>query len=121
MPWVVGSGVLAAVGIGAGIAFTVAANSKSEEAASIDMRLGDDSSCYGKPLEGDCKALRDTVDTQSNFANIAAGAMVLGSVAAVGAVVTYVFWPRAKDEQKGSGARVTPWVGPYGAGLAGTF
>lgn len=120
VPWIIGGSAVAAIGLGMGIGFTVAANNKSDEAASILASLGGPSPCYGKPVEGDCKVVRDAVDAQSTFARAAAGTFVIGGTAAVGTVVMYFLWPRAKNE-KANAARVTPWVGPRSVGFVGTF
>jgi hypothetical protein len=122
VPWVIGGAALAAVGIGMGIGFTVAANGKSDEAAAlVEEKLGGDpTACYGKPVVGDCMAARDAVASQATFARAAAATYVIGVAAAGATFAAYMLWPKPKVGQPRSG-RITPWVTPQSAGIAGTF
>jgi len=122
LPFLMGGGAVAVVGLGLGIGFTFAANGDSDNAVSIDTRLPGDSTCFQKPIEDDCKALRYAVEARDSSTNVAMASFAVAGVAAVGTgIITYLLWPKAKDENRGSSRRVTPWIGPHGAGLAGTF
>jgi len=84
-PWIALGGVLAAGGIGAGLAMTVAANSKSADAAMLRERFGS-SGCFS-PAPGTgaaCATLRNLVEAQGTFSNAAVGGFVAGGVFALG-------------------------------------
>jgi tetratricopeptide (TPR) repeat protein len=120
VPWIIGGSALAAVGIGMGIGFTVAANGKRDEAASILQGLGGSAPCCGEPVSGPCKDVYDAVAKQDTYANTAIAGFVIGGVAAAGTVATFILWPKQGSENAKT-ARVIPWVSPRGAGLVGTF
>lgn len=99
---VVASGVLAAVGLGAGIGLTVAANGKSADAGSMRVGLGGQrTACTATPTAA-CVTLKDTLRSESTLSRAAVGSYVAGSALAVAAVGMGLWHGRAPSGVKAS-------------------
>lgn len=105
--------VLGAAGIGVGTFLLVQSGDQSSSAASL--RAGIPSyACTDNPSSSTCQQLSSAVDAQHRDAAIGTTALVAGGALVVGAVVTWLLWPRAE-----TAAASLRWIGP--GGIAGTF
>ena len=119
VPALVAGGV-AALGIGAGIAFTLSADSKESEADDIRETMGA-SGCSISPPSSDCARLRDITETEDRHKTYAAVGFGVGALAAA-TVAGYFLWPssdRSRNSAPGQTTKLsaTPIVGTYVTGI----
>jgi hypothetical protein len=117
----VGIGVAVAATAG-GIASAVVSNARDDERASLLGEIGGRSACWpGGAPSPRCGEVLDLSAAEKTFRGVSITSFIVAG-AALGATLTYVFWPRAADDLSGS-ARVTVTPNPYGGSLAvtGTF
>ncbi len=115
--WVVPTalGVAGLAAIGAGIGFRVAASGKGDEAETARHSQ----TCGGSAPSPECaKALSLAGDEQTDK-NVATGLWITGGALAIGALVTYLVWP--KSEARSAGAHVAPLRLGSGAVVLGRF
>jgi hypothetical protein len=104
---------VAVVAVGFGVGFAVASNSNKSTADTDRTKVGGNGGCYGT-TSTECSALNDAVNSQNRDANISNALYFTAGVCAVGAVLSWYFWPKPKDTT----AWVTPQVGPGTMGMA---
>ena len=96
VPLIVGGAVFA-VGLTAGIAFKLAANSDEEDAAELRDRLGP-GGCVGEAgASHDCAALRSEVDSANTMNALSTAGFVVAGVAVVATPVSWLLWPRPEN------------------------
>ncbi|MCC6551595.1 MAG: hypothetical protein IT372_01065 [Polyangiaceae bacterium] len=104
---------LAPAFITGGVAVALAAGAVATGVAAYSVRE-DYLAKNANPAPGSL-AERQSLREQGQALAITSTALTGGAVVA-GAIATYLFWPSSSPRSKPS-ARVTPWVGPDGAGL----
>jgi hypothetical protein len=117
-------GLLAAGGIGTGIAFEVVASSKYSTGAAlgalITARHGTCIPNVGGYDDLYCPGLQSDLHAYVTFGDAAVGAFVAGGAAAAGTAL-YLLWPSPSAKTVGPAAfrdlRLTPILGPTGNGL----
>lgn len=109
VPAYVATGV-AVVGLGAGLAFTLSANSKEDDADKFVERLGGASACSsgGAASAADCADLKDQRDSAKSSRNLALGSFIVGGVAAV--VAGYFYWDGLTHHPSHKAERRRPWL-----------
>jgi hypothetical protein len=109
VPAYVATGV-AVVGLGAGLAFTLSANSKDDDADNFVERLGGPSACGagGAASATDCADLKDQRDSAKSSRNLALGSFIVGGVAAV--VAGYFYWDGLTHNARDKAERRRPWL-----------
>jgi hypothetical protein len=122
----VAEGVVAAAGIGLGVAFLVQANSESDRITTLQSRLPQDpshpNSACASPMSGDrtslCGELSQSAIDWNDDRIFAITGFVIAGVGAASLVTTWLAWPsaRAKDSAH---VQIIPLVG--GAVARGTF
>jgi hypothetical protein len=105
----------AAVAAGFGIGFGVASSHNKTTADGFRKTLGQDGCFTTTASNGtECSAFNDAVNSQNRDANISDALYFTGGVFAVGAILSWYFWP------KHTGATADTWVMPeVGQGRAG--
>ncbi len=106
-------GAVGIVGIGVGTGFALDASSKSSDLSSQPAGI------CSNPSSAGCQARQDTIDGRSTSKTVSTISLGIGGVALVGAVVTWLVWPRTEATSR-VGA-ITPWFGPHGAGASWTL
>jgi hypothetical protein len=106
MPVVVAGAGVATVGTVLGVVFTVLANGKSSQAATLGTELGAHAGVAACALTSaatstDCGSLRSLLGRQTTFGNAAIGSFVAGGAVALG-TGAYALWPTL------SGVRLLP-------------
>lgn len=106
---------LAVVAVGVGVVFGLESVGKGNDASTLNGQRG----AAPCPAAGAslCQNLSNDYSAQKTDATIAGALYVTGGVLAVGAVATWLLWPRSTTTT--SGAWVVPSVGPQWAGVAG--
>ncbi|MFO0676918.1 MAG: hypothetical protein U0169_10305 [Polyangiaceae bacterium] len=96
--------------LGTGIAFAVVARNEGNDAAKIRDAF------VASPVAADeaktRAAFQSAKDAEASHATVANVLFVTSGVAALGAVATWVFWPRTKS----TNARLVPWTSPRDVG-----
>jgi hypothetical protein len=108
---VIGVGSVAVVSLGLGIVLGLRSNSERSQADSYRATLGP-SACTPQPGQSvppACGQLQDANNSQNSDTTLSRDFYVVGAALAVGAVGTWLFWPRAANNEKG--AWVRPMVG----------
>jgi hypothetical protein len=125
-PVAVGAGV-ALIFLGGGIGFTVAANGKNGDVASLAAKVEGRSTCYGQPpiniIDG-CTALHEAVATRDTLSNAAVVGFGLGGLVALGTVGFSVWsWSRPGVGASGRVVQIVPTLGAgqRGATVVGTW
>ena len=96
VPLIVGGAVFA-VGLTAGIAFKLAANSDEQDASELRDRLGP-GGCVGEAGSShDCAALRSEVDSANTLNALSTAGFVVAGVAVVATPVSWLLWPRPEN------------------------
>jgi hypothetical protein len=120
--WIVATGVLAATGLGTGIALTVAANGKDSEASTLGAKLGSATTCTGNPVGSvgaNCTAVMAALQDKSTLLDGAVVSFIGSGVFAL-AAGGLGFWsastPKTSDEHKAA-VQVVPVVGAQDVGL----
>jgi hypothetical protein len=103
-----GAAVLAS---GAGLAFGIASSHQANEAATLRQ---DVPNCAGT-TSPDCQRLASDVSAQQNDHVISTAMWIVGGTLAVGAVGTFLLWPR---RHAAAAVSVVPFLGARSAGLA---
>lgn len=118
----IGVGVL---GIGAGVGFTLAANSKNNEAEAlaeklVEVRNKNEALCSATRVnDSDCVALASVQSRRDTFSAIGIAGFALGGVGAVGAIFLAATAPSKTAEPKKNAVHVLP--SPGGILVMGTF
>jgi hypothetical protein len=108
VPAFVATGAVVAGGV-VGLAFTLRANSRSEEASTLRgdvLALG---GCNGGAPAADCTALKSKLESKDSATNIAVGAFVVGGVAALAA--GYFYWDALRHRSAGASAQRRRTIG----------
>ncbi len=122
VPIIVAGASAATVGTVLGVVFTILANGKSSQAATLGNALqapagAADCNQPSAANAGDCSGLRSLLDAQGTFRNAAIGSFVAGGVVALG-TGAYALWPYVSGRIKsGSRVRVLPIVGARAGGM----
>jgi hypothetical protein len=96
VPLIVGGAVFA-VGMTAGIAFKLSANSHEDDANALRDRLGP-GGCVGEAGSSpECAALRSNVDSANTMNGLSTAGFVVAGVALVATPVSWLLWPRPKS------------------------
>ena len=106
-------GAVGLVGMAAGTGFALDASSKSS-----DLNSQPPGVC-ANPASAPCQSRQDTIDSRSTSKTLSAISFGIGGAALVGAVVTWLVWPRTQEVPR-TGA-LTPWLGPREAGATWTL
>jgi PEGA domain len=114
--WMAVTGGLAAVGIGLGIGFTVAANGKGDDAASL-QQPGGTSGCFGRPEAPGCADLFEAREDQSALSNAALASFVAGGAFALGTVGLAVWTWTGSGPSRQGGVHVGPAVSATHGGV----
>jgi hypothetical protein len=111
--------VVGLVGIGLGVGFTVAANGSSDDLAKARTNAGPnaDQAC-ATAATPECQARASAADDLVRNTNVARAMFIGGGAAVVGGAVAFLVWPKAKNVDATSGARLSPWVGSGTLGLS---
>ncbi|KYF75558.1 hypothetical protein BE17_07805 [Sorangium cellulosum] len=116
---IVGGGVVAGAGVAAGVVLTVLANSRASEAEKLRKTLFKEkdslSSCLGV-FEGNCRKLKDTVNSNVDLSNAAFWSFV--AAGAVGAGTLVYALVTSKPAEPAPSFRVAPLLAPRAAGLS---
>ena len=108
-------GTLAAIGVGMGVGFAVAAEDRRTERNDRLVALGGTSPCgTGAPYPTECAAIEELDSDATTYADVSVAGFVTAGVAAV-ATVAYLLWPREPAQQQG--VRVAPAVGRTGGSM----
>jgi len=111
VPISIGAAAVVVLGVGAGLGLV--AQGKSSDAASFRAtRPVGFCADYGS---ADCAQYRGILDSQQEATNVSRVLYVTGGVLALGAVVTYLVWPRGRSERHGA------WIAPTPGGVSGGF
>jgi hypothetical protein len=114
---IIPAGVLAVGGLALGTGFTIAANGKASDAATLVGQLGGARSACSSPSAGaaaNCTALHNAVASNGTSSNIALGGFVVGGAFAL---VTGGLLVWAAPWSKGAPVRLAPAVGRGESGL----
>jgi hypothetical protein len=120
-----GLAAVAAVGLGGGAVFiSMSAGKRGDERGLAGQILANRGSCVGGAANYDavrCPTLMSTARADDTFHDVAVGAFIAGSAAAV-ATAAYFFWPQ-RALSTGRQIRVTPVVGAGDGGVvfSGSF
>ena len=105
-------GGIAAVGLGVGIGFTVAANKKSSDADSLGRALDSTSACY-RPMPTNaetCADLHEALVDQGLYSRVAATSFTAAGVFAVGAGALTLYGLLKPASLDDSGRRATAHI-----------
>jgi len=120
------SAALLLAGLGAagtGVVFTLLANSAGSSATSLAMGKGN-MTCNATPPPSFCSTLSSDASTQHTDAGIATDLFIAGGAAALGAVGTWLFWPKGKASSSptsGNNLMVSPLPGGAALSFRGSF
>jgi hypothetical protein len=122
LPVYIASG-MSALGLGFGIAFSVAAEQARQDSRGAALRVGRSGCVDGSALASDCVAARHSLDSQRRYAVLADISWTVAALGA-GATVAALLWPEP-PERAGANSRwhTAVGVGPDGArfGVTGNF
>jgi hypothetical protein len=107
-------GSAAVVAVGFGAVFGVESQHNKSQVGTFMAKYGQDGCGVGSPANPDCATWNDAVNAQNRDANISNALYFTGGVFALGAVVSWFFWPK---HGHGAAAWVMPEVGPGRAGV----
>lgn len=119
----IAGGAAAAVGLGAGVAFTIVANGKGADADALRVSVGSPSACYGPtPIPAaTCDELSSKRSSQWTFSNLAVGSFITGGVFALGTAGLAVYTlMRPASSQEGDAAatiQLSPVIGAEHRGV----
>ena len=114
--WMAVTGGLAAIGIGLGIGFTVAANGKGDDATALQPP-GNASVCFGPSPAPGCADFHDALDAQSTLSNAALVSFLVGGAFGLGTAGLALWtWTGSTDSQK-SGVRAVPALSATHSGV----
>jgi hypothetical protein len=108
----------AAVGIGLGIYFDVAAHTAASDANALRAGLTGD--CAAAPAPSGCGALHDKINAAHVDETLEGVAFAAGAAAALGAAVVFALARPSAPVRTGA-VRWTPMITPQAAGVAGSF
>jgi hypothetical protein len=98
----IGLGGAAVASAVVGVVFAVKAGSDDDDAASIRSRIsGGTGACLGPGASPDCARLQSASDDHVHDRGISTGFFIGAGVLAVGAIVTYLVWPKAGSARAG--------------------
>jgi hypothetical protein len=120
----VSAGVAALAAVAVGSYFV--AESGHQKGTAEGLRSGalsDSTACYspGPSVLAMCQSLGNAVHAQHDDMNIATGLFVGAGVLAVGAVASWLLWPKAHGDEPQTTAVIAPLPGGAGVQLSGTF
>ncbi|WP_437877607.1 PEGA domain-containing protein [Sorangium sp. So ce513] len=113
----VGGGIAAGLGVGAGVLFTVLANNKAGEADRLKSSLtaGGQNRCSIRPLPADCTRQSEALDQSARYSNVAFWSFVGAGTVGLGTLIYgFVSGPSEPEAR----VRVTPMVGANDMGLS---
>lgn len=110
------------IGIGMGIGFGLAASSASDDLERAKQETGSaPDACVGVQSSA-CQSRGEAADSVERNTALAWTTGIVGGVAIVGALVTFVVWPRSTSTNTGGAdrraPRLAPWLGQTTAGFA---
>jgi hypothetical protein len=119
-PHAVGVGLAgaAAVAVGLGLSFDLASQRAASDANALRASLG--GACTDGTSAGQCRALRDQIDTVHQEDLLKWTGLAVGAAAGVGSVVLLLFAGRDASVRTGS-VDWTPVVAPGASGVRGSF
>jgi hypothetical protein len=91
-------------GIFGGLAFTATASAKAQ--------------CTGNVCP---QVATDDIARSKTYGNVSTAAFIAGGAVALTGIVLIVAAPGGKSDDASRSARVSPWIGPGGAGVSGSF
>ena len=112
--WMAVTGGLAVVGLGFGIGFTVAANSKADNAVDL-QQPGGESACFGSSPPPGCADLSGVLKEQSTLSDAALVSFLLGGVFTLG-TAGLALWTTTTSSPK-SGMRAVPTISATHGGV----
>jgi hypothetical protein len=105
VPAYIVTGVAVAGGV-AGLAFTLSANGKEDDADELLERVNAAGTCNGGASSADCEALKQQRESVDSSRNLAIGSFVLGGVAAV--VAGYLYWDALSHKETSHAGKPSP-------------
>jgi hypothetical protein len=118
VPAIVG-GAAFAVGLGAGIGFSLAASSEDDRAKGLRAKVGRSGCLDGSATPGDCANIKDAADAKDRDRNLATAGFVLAGAALIATPLYWFLWPDSTKSRTGAGsslrvgAAASPGVGSF--------
>lgn len=113
----ISEGVIAAVGLGVGIAFSIEASDQERRRDAIAKNLGSSTACAGTSPNRYCSALQDATDQRNEAQTFAAAAYVTSAVSACALIGTWLLW----DDTKPAAVSIAPTHDGFRAAVRARF